>query len=86
MLRDLGDKRGAVALYDQAIAIREQLVKQEGHRDIAEQLANLYMNKAAVVSAMGDNQNAATLYDQAITIRERLVSQDGRHELRGDLA
>jgi len=29
----LGDNRGAVSLYDQAIAILERLVNQEGHQN-----------------------------------------------------
>ena len=37
----LGDNRGAVALYDQAIAIRERLVNQEGRRELVGDLAQL---------------------------------------------
>ena len=38
-VRALGDNHGAVALYDQAIAIRERLVNQEGRRELANDLA-----------------------------------------------
>ena len=45
-LQDLGDLRGAVALSDQGIAIRERLVNQEGRRELADELALSYDNKA----------------------------------------
>ena len=34
-VRALGDHRAAVELFDQAIAIRERLVNQEGRRELA---------------------------------------------------
>ncbi len=82
----LGDNRAAVTLYDQAIAIRERLVNDEGHSELANDLANAYMNKASAVRDLGDNRAAVTLYDQAIAIRERLVNNEGRRELANDLA
>ena len=75
-----------MALYDQAIAILERLVNQEGRRELANNLAAVYTNKASAVSALGDHRGAVALYDQAIAIRERLVNQEGRRELVGDLA
>ena len=82
----LGDNRAAVGLYDRAIEIRERLVHQEGRRELANDLAMAYMNKANAVSALGDNRAAVGLYDRAIEIRERLVHQEGRRELANDLA
>lgn len=41
-----GDTIGALALYDKAIAIRERLVHQEGRRELANDLAMCYLNKA----------------------------------------
>jgi tetratricopeptide (TPR) repeat protein len=84
-LLGLGDQRGAVALYDQAMAIQERLVRKEGRADLANDLARTYMNKAMAVSNLGDNRGAVALFDQVIAIRERLV-QEGRAELQGDLA
>ena len=46
---DLGDNRAAVDFYDRAIEIRERLVNVEGRRELADDLATLYMNKAIAV-------------------------------------
>jgi serine/threonine protein kinase len=80
------DVAGALVMYDQAIAICERLVNQEGRHELAGDLARNYMNKAIAVRALGDNREAVRLYDQAIAIRERLVNQEGRRELANDLA
>ena len=45
----LGDMRSAATLYDQAIAIRERLINEEGGRELANDLAMAYMNKAIAV-------------------------------------
>ena len=80
------DLHGALQEYDQAIAILERLVNQEGRRELAKDLATVYTNKAVVVSDLGDDRGAVALYDQAIAIRERLVNQEGRRELADSLA
>ena len=80
------DTSGALALYDQAIEIRERLVSIEGRSELADALAMLYMNKAGEVWGMGDNRAAVALYDRAIEIRERLVNVEGRRELADGLA
>ena len=46
---NLGDNRAAVGLYDRAIEILERLVNVEGRRELANDLATLYMNKANAV-------------------------------------
>ena len=85
-LRALGDNRAAVGLYDRAIEILERLVNVEGRRELANDLATLYMNKANAVMNLGDNRAAVGLYDRAIEILERLVNVEGRRELANDLA
>ncbi len=75
-----------MTLYDQVIVIRERLVNSEGRRELANNLATAYMNKANAVMALGDNRAAVTLYDQAIAIYERLVNDEGRRELANYLA
>jgi tetratricopeptide (TPR) repeat protein len=80
------DVPGAMGEYDQAIAIRERLIKQEGRRELADDLASVYMNKALAASALGDHRGSVALYDQAIAIWERLVNQEGRRELANRLA
>ncbi|MFA7174998.1 MAG: tetratricopeptide repeat protein, partial [Kiritimatiellia bacterium] len=77
----LGDHRGAMTLYDQALAIWERLVNQEGRRELANDLAMGYTNKAISVSALGDHREAVALYDQSIAIMLRLVKQEGRSDL-----
>ena len=84
---NLGDNRAAVGLYDRAIEIRERLVNVEGRRELANDLATLYGNKADCgCTNLGDNRAAVGLYDRAIEIRERLVNVEGRRELANDLA
>jgi tetratricopeptide (TPR) repeat protein len=84
--RTAADLHGALQEYDQAIAIEERLVNQEGRRELANDLALVYMNKAVALSDLGDHRGAVALYDQAMAIRERLVDQEGRRELANDLA
>ena len=59
---------------DQSIAIRERLVNSDGRRELANDLARAYLNKANAMRALGDNRAAVTLYDQTIAILERLVT------------
>ncbi len=81
------DMPGALALYDQAIAIRERLVHKEGRAELADALARTYVCKGNAVRALGDKRAAVALYDQAITILERLVHKEGHNnELANDLS
>jgi serine/threonine protein kinase/lipopolysaccharide biosynthesis regulator YciM len=75
------DVPGALALYDQAIGIRERLVNIEGKRDLAYYLALVCRHKAAALMNLGDNRAAATLHDRAIEICERLINVEGQREL-----
>ena len=84
--RTAADLHGALQEYDQAIAILERLVNQEGRRELANDLVGTYINKANAVSDLGDHRGAVALYDQAIAILERLVNQEGRREVADDLA
>ena len=69
-----------MALYDQAIAISERLVNQEGRCELADDLAITYKSKAVALRALGDTRGALALDDQAMEIRERSVNQEGRRE------
>jgi tetratricopeptide (TPR) repeat protein len=80
------DVPGALAMYDQAIAIWERLVKVEGRAELANDLARAYMNKAIAMYDLGDNRGAIAMHDQAIAVWERLVEVEGRAELANDLA
>ncbi len=80
------DPSGTVALYDQAIAIRERLVKVEHRKELENDLAGSYRNKALTLHALGDLRGAVSLYDQAIALYERLVKVEHRKELEKNLA
>jgi serine/threonine protein kinase/uncharacterized tellurite resistance protein B-like protein len=80
------DSPGALALYDQAIALYERLVHQEGRWDLAKDLASTYQNKARALRQLGELRAALALYDQAIALYERLVHPEGRWELANVLA
>ena len=62
------DGPGAIAEYDQCIAIRRRLVEQEGRREMANALARAFNSKADVLKNMGDLVGAAALYDQLIEV------------------
>jgi ankyrin repeat protein/serine/threonine protein kinase len=83
---NVGDLNGAISEYDQAIAIREQLVNQKGHWELASNLATLYLNKALAVGDLGNNWGRVALHDQAIAILERLVNREDHRELALELA
>jgi tetratricopeptide (TPR) repeat protein len=68
---DVGDAPGALALYDQAIAICEQLPEDKARRVLA--LASL--SKANVLHGQGDLPAAVTLYDTSIDML-KLITQD----------
>lgn len=82
----MGDSRAAVALYDQAISIWENLVVRQGRREFRDSLAMAYMNKAIAIGQMGNSQSAVKLFKQAIASYELLVLQEGRDDLSDELA
>jgi serine/threonine protein kinase len=69
---DVGDAPGALSLYDQAIAICEQLPQDEARRVLA--LASL--SKANLLHAQGDLPAAVTLYDHSIDLLRFLNKHD----------
>src|SRR5262249_51270280 len=60
----LGDKRAAVALYEQVIGIYKRLVEQEGRRDLVNELARAYLNKASSAAAGWRVRHAAVCRTQ----------------------
>jgi tetratricopeptide (TPR) repeat protein len=81
-----GDIPGALALYDQCIAICHRLANQETRLEVAKLLAMVYDSKALAVRLSGDSPGALPLCDQAIAIWNRLVNQEGCEELANELA
>src|SRR5205823_930568 len=66
--------------------IWDQLVNQERRRDLADDLAAAYLNKAETVVHLEAHHAPVKAHDQAIAIWERLVTTEGRSELAGRLA
>jgi len=82
----LDDIEGSLQAHDNCIAIRRQLMEQDGRLDLANELAAAFMNKAITARRVGDLKSAIALYDQCIAIRRRLVDQESRSDLEDSLA
>ena len=85
-LDNLGRLNEAVAEYDKAIAIYEDLVNEQKRDELANDLAAAYMNKGVALDSLGRSNEAIAEYDKAIAIREDLVFEQKRDELANDLA
>ena len=72
-------------LYDRAVSIYEQLVRQ-GRSDLASELNRARANKAIAIRELGEQRAAAALADQTIALYERLVEQEGRQDLAEELS
>jgi len=70
-INDLGDKRKAISLYEQALAIWK-VVYGENHQDVATTLNNL----GAAWDDLGDKRKAISLYEQALAIDERVFGKE----------
>ena len=68
-----------------AIEIREQLIEQEGRRELRNDLASCYNNRGTAFSGQGKLSESIADYDRAIKIIEQLVEHESRRELRWDL-
>ena len=79
---DLGDKRGAVVLYDQTIAILERLVKQEGRRELVGDLAWVAANRSVVLIALGERARGLEEMRSAQRMLEAEIARTGRADLR----
>jgi hypothetical protein len=79
---DLGDHRGAVALYDQAIAIREQLVNQEGRRELAGDLARLKAYRGDSLITLGEKENGLRDMRSARGILDAEIARTSRTDLK----
>lgn len=76
----------AATLYDEALKVYEQLVREGNRSDLAGELARAHSNQAIAVRELGEERAAHGLADQTIALYERLVHQEGRHDLAGHLA
>jgi hypothetical protein len=78
----LGDDRGAVALYDQAIAIRERLVNQEGRRELVGDLARLKTYRGEILITLGEKENGLQDMRSAQSILDAEIARTGRTDLK----
>jgi tetratricopeptide (TPR) repeat protein len=85
-LRGLGRLAEAVGCYDEAIALRRRLVKQEGGAELANDLARALVNKGGALKELGRLGEAVSCCDEAVAVLRRLVEHEGRAELANDLA
>ena len=79
---DVGDVRGAVVLYDQAIAIRERLVNQEGRRELVGDLARLKAYRGETLIALGEKENGLQDMRAAQRILDAEIARTSRTDLK----
>ena len=86
-LHSLGRLSEAVACYDEAIAIRRDLVHAQNRVELANDLAKALMDKGvAARGRLGRLSEAVACYDEAIAILDDLVHAKNRVELANVLA
>ena len=66
----LDDMAGALAEYDRALEIREELVQREGRRELANDLAMTHVNKAVTLQKLSQHEAAITEVERAIALLE----------------
>ena len=78
----LGDTQKALEYYQQASAIREQLVQQSPQNKLAQlDLSISFNNLANVNLQLGNPQKALVYYQKTLAISEQLVQQDPQSKL-----
>ena len=81
----LGDKRGALALYDQAVAIRERLVNQEGRHELAGELAQSVGYRGSALIALGEKARGIEDMCSAENVLTVEIAHKGRADLQQTL-
>ncbi|MDA8190562.1 MAG: tetratricopeptide repeat protein, partial [Gammaproteobacteria bacterium] len=79
-LQMIGDTQGALAAYDQAIALGEDLRQRLGNQfapDMADGLARAYTSRGVALQMIGDTQGALAAYDVAVALWEDLRKKSG---------
>ena len=75
--RDEGDRKGALAAYEKALAIAERLAAQDrGNTEWQRDVSVSYLRIGAVRRDEGDRKGALAVYEKALAIAERLAAQD----------
>ncbi|MGH9767973.1 MAG: serine/threonine protein kinase, partial [Blastocatellia bacterium] len=85
---NLGDNKGALASYRNALAIRQALLaRDQVNAKTRRELAGNYDRIGDVLRETGDLEEALKSYRQTLAIRQRLSAEDqGSRELRRELA
>jgi len=81
-VEDLGDRRGAVALYDRAIAILEPLVEQDGRRELKGNLAKALAYRARTQLWLGEIGLARADARRAVPDLRAEAARTGRADLQ----
>lgn len=76
----------AIVQYDKAIAIREELVREQKREGLTRDLASVYLNKGSALLRLGKLNEALIENDKTIAIYEKLIYEQGRQELAEKLA
>jgi tetratricopeptide (TPR) repeat protein len=82
----LDDRPGALALFDRALELWEDLITVQGQRQHTASLARTLLHKADTLRVLGETAEAVPLYDRVVALWERLDNRKRRRELREDLA
>ena len=78
--RDRGDLSGALATYNNSLAIRRNLVAHDpNNKDLQLDLSISLVRIADVLSLQGNITGALTSYHEALDLREKLAAQDPKN-------
>ncbi len=88
VLSQMGDKAGALASYDRALAVQQKMVDANpGVSQFQQHLASTHANLGLLLSEMGDSTGARRAYSQALAIQQKLADQNpGDSEILRQLA
>lgn len=84
-LQNMGDREGAIKLYDEAISIYQRLVKQGGRRDLAQAYVHVMTCKASAQRSIKDLAGAIKTHDEIIAFLRHQVEQEGQRDLLCEL-
>ncbi|MBN1552637.1 serine/threonine protein kinase [bacterium] len=84
--RSIEDYPGAVALFDEATGILDQLLQNNPSSNNANKLASVYISKGNCLHSQHQYNEAVILFDQAIAIRETLTGQSSDPNTQDNLA
>jgi tetratricopeptide (TPR) repeat protein len=81
-----GDLQGAIALYDRAIVLYQQLLAADTRPEFISALAGAHINRAHALHSLRNFPAAITEYDRATALLEPLLQAEHRPEVAHSLA